>query len=197
MARQRRMSISKFKTAIQHTDSIIANTGAATIPTVLNVLQTDVGARTTTGAGQTIQDAASTGRIVQTGSIVKYVNLFIQISPRPEIGTRQDRIGWLEWAFVMVKESETTLPITNLGVQTLGEVATNMFRNECIYTGFVPISQEIAGGATISIKVPKFKQKIRIGDEWRFIAAWRSSNSADSNTVNMRLILSCMYKAYD
>ncbi len=196
MARQRRMSISRYKTAVQHTDSLIANIGHATVPTVLDVLRTDVGARTLTGASQTIQDAASSGRIVRTGDIVKYVNLFIQITPRFEIGLPEEAQGWLEWAFLMVKESETQIPITNLGVQTLGEVATNMYRNECIYTGFVPATRQLSSGLTIAIKVPKFKQKIRIGDEWRLVVFWRSSKSTDVNTANVRIVLSTLFKAY-
>ncbi len=190
------MSISRFKTAVQHADSLLANIGTGSVPTSFLVMDTDVGARTLTGAGQTIQDAASTGRVVRTGDIIKYVNLFIQICARATTGTAQNRIGWLEWAFVMVKESETTVPITNMGVQTLGEVCTNMYRNECIYTGYVPVSTEVSAGATISIKVPKFKQKIRIGDQWRLVVFWRSSNSADSTTDTMRVVLSTLFKAY-
>ncbi len=190
------VSVTKFKTAIQHADTLLANIGSASVPTEFIVLQTDVGARTVTGAAQTIQDAASTGMVVRIGDIVKYINLFIQVCARSNVSAEQNRVGWLEWAFVMVKESETVLPITNLGVQTLGNVATNMFRNECIYTGFVPVSTSVSNGQTITIKVPRFKQKIRIGDEWRFIVAWRSSNSADTATDTQRIILSTLYKVY-
>ncbi len=96
----------------------------------------------------------------------------------------------------MVKESETTTPITNMGVQTLGNVATNMFRNECIFTGCIPVGLAIPNYTEIKIKVPKFKQKLRIGDQWRLLVFYRSQNSASVSTTSMRVVMSCMYKSY-
>lgn len=195
MARHR-MGITRFKTGIQHADSKLFNAGHGSVPDTFEVLETEGGLRTTTGGTQTIQDSASTGEVVRVGDIVKYINLFLQCSPRPEIGTAQEKVGWVEWAFVMVKESETTVPITDVGTQTLGVICTNMFRNECIYTGMMPVGSTQANSQAITIKVPKFKQKIRMGDEWRFITEWRPSLSTSTSTGNMRFVKSFMYKTY-
>ncbi len=195
MAR-RRIQISKFKTAVQHAGTLLLNSGFAQAPDSMDVLRTQGGARTLTGDSQTIQSFAITDEVVRTGDIVKYINLFLQVCARPNVSVNQNRVGWLEWAFVMVKESETAVPITQLGVQTLGNVCTNMFRNECIYTGAVPCFDPGSNYAEIKIKVPKFKQKIRLGDAWRFITFWRSSNAADTQTDTMRVVKSFMYKTY-
>ncbi len=193
---RRARGITRFKTGIQHADTLLSNIGPASIPTTFEVLETEGGTRSVTGATQTIQDSASTGEVVRVGDIVKYINLFIEIAPREAVATPTNRAGWLEWALVMVKESETTVPITSTGTQTLGTICTNMFRNECIYTGAVPVGRDVPNFAAIKIKVPKFKQKIRLGDEWRFICYARSNNSADVATDAYRLVQSFMYKTY-
>ncbi len=186
----------RTKTGIQHAGTLLDNIGPASVPTTFEVLETETGTRTTTGASQITKDSASTAEVVNIGDTVKYINLFIQCCAREGIGSSAEETGWLEWAFVQVKELEATLPITSLGTLTLGTVATNMYRNECIYTGMFPINRNGANVEKITIKVPRFKQKIRIGDEWRLIAAVRSSNSADMNTASYRLIMSFMYKGY-
>ncbi len=190
------MSIGKFKTGIQHADTKLVNHGSGSIPDTFEVLETEGGLRTTTGGTQTIQDSASTGEVVRVGDIVKYINLFMEIGPRIDQANNVDKTGWLEWAFVMVKESETTVPITDIGIQTLGVICTNMFRNECIYTGAVPIGNQQPNYFAASIKVPKFKQKIRLGDEWRFITFFRSVSSTSTSVVAMRSVKSFMYKTY-
>ncbi len=184
------------KVAIQHADTLVANIGPSSVPTEFEVMETEAGLRSTTGATQTIKDSASTGEVCNVGDTIKYINLFIQAAARPSISVPNDRPGWIEWAVVMVKESETSIPNTQLGVQTLGNVATNMFRNECIYTGAFSIGLNNPNMATIKIKVPKFKQKIRFGDEWRLYVANRSNNTTDTSTDSVRVILSFMYKAY-
>lgn len=196
MARHRVRSQLMGKVGIQHADTKLINHGGGSIPDTFEIMETEAGLRTVTGATQTIQDSASTGEVCRTGDTIKYVNLFLQTVPRPGSGADADSLGWLEWAFCMVKESEVTVPITSVGTQTLGVICTNMFRNECIFTGAMPIGLKQANNISIKIKVPKFKQKIRIGDEWRFITWWRSSNSADVSTTAMRTVKSFMYKAY-
>ncbi len=190
------MSISKFKTGIQHSDTNVTTVGGGTIPSSTNVLETQGGARPTGGGETTIKSSATTGEIVNVGDIVKYVNLFIEVAPRSTATTPAESMGHLEWAFVMVKESETSVPITQTGVRTLGNICTNMFRNECIYTGQVPIGLNQANSMTAVIKVPKFKQKIRLGDEWRFITWFRSWDSTNDDLNNVKVIKSWMYKAY-
>ncbi len=184
----------KGKLGIAHAGTLLSNIGHGSVPTEFEVLETEAGTRTLTGASQTITDSRSTAEVVNIGDIVKYINLFIQISSRSSID--EDRQGWLEWAFVCVKESEASIPITNLGVDTLGVCANRMYRNECIYTGNIPCGMAVPNSLDIKIKIPKSKQIIRFGDEWRFYVFWRSNNSADMSTIDMRCVQSFMYKAY-
>ncbi len=192
----RRMSLVKLgKVPIQHADTLVGNIGGASVPTEFKVLETETGARTTSGAGQTTKSSADTGEVVNIGDTVKYINLFIQVGSRNS-DTIQDNVGWLEWAFLMVKESDTVVPITQTGVLTLGNICTNMYRNECIYTGFVPCGLNQPNGQSIVIKVPRFKQKIRIGDEWRLVIIWRDLKATSTVADAGRFILSFMYKSY-
>ncbi len=190
------MSIAKYKMAVGHADTKVLNMGAGSAVDQFEILETEAGLRTTTGGTQTIQDSASTGEVVRTGDTVKYVNLFLQAAPRDAIDTIIDRVGWVEWALVMVKESETDVPTTDTGIQTLGVICNNMFRNECIFSGSFPIGSVQPNSMTAQIKVPKFKQRIKIGDEWRLITLFRSASSTSTSTATIRLIKSFMYKAY-
>ncbi len=195
MAR-RRVGITRFKTGIQHARTKLVNSGSGSISDTFEVLETSGGARSLTGTGITIKESATTGEVINVGDIVKYINLFVETGPRNNQGVAQDRTGWLEWAFVCVKESETTVPITTVGTETLGVICTNMFRNECIFTGSIPQGVDIPNYAEIKIKIPKFKQKIRLGDEWRFITYFRAVSSSATGVVETRQVKSFMFKSY-
>ncbi len=194
MAR-RRIRLNQTKTAIQHSDTNVGNTGAGAVES-FSFLETSAGARTLTGVTQATTSARDTSDVVNIGDIVKYVNLFIEIGPRDTIDAVSDRTGWCEYAIIMVKESETAVPTTQLGLKTLGDVCTKMFRNECIWTGAFPMGTTQPNSTSIVLKVPKFKQKIRLGDEWRFLLHFRSVNSASTSQIAVRFIQSVMYKAY-
>ncbi len=193
MARLRRRQL-MGKVGIKHSDTLLANIGSGSIPTTFEVMETEAGFRSTTGTVDIIQDNATTGEVCRVGDTCKYINLFIQIAARAYNNT--NNMGWLEWAFVCVKESETTVPITSIGTQTLGSICGHMFLNECIMTGCIPIGTAIPNFLPIQIKIPKTKMRIRQGDEWRLIVYYRSNNSADVQTDNMRIVLSFMYKSY-
>ncbi len=184
------------KVPIQHSDTNILNTGGAAVPTKFVVLETSAGARTVTGATQTTKSQSGTDELCNIGDIVKYINLFAEAAQRFDASEDDDNRGWLEWAFMMVKENETEVPITQMGVQTLGDVCTKMYRNECIYTGMIPLGLNQPATLDIKIKVPRFKQKIRIGDEWRFVCYARDLKATSTNAVNVRLVRSFMYKSY-
>ncbi len=196
VVRHRRMGITRGKLGVQHANTLLVNSGSGSVPNTFVILDTDAGARTLTGGTIATKGGATTATTVNIGDIVKYVNLFLETGPRTNQGVEQDRLGWLEWAFVCVKESETTVPITDLGIQTLGVVCTNMFRNECIYTGSIPTGSTIPNYAEIKIKIPRSKQYIHIGDEWRFITFFRAVNSAATGVVETRQVKSYMYKSY-
>ncbi len=190
------MGVTRYKTSIAHADTNISNAGSGQTPASTNVLETSGGARTLTGSPQVITDERSTGELCNVGDIVKYVNLFIGAGPR-EASPVADRQGWLEWAFICVKESETAVPITDVGTMTLGTICRNMFRNECIYTGMMPIGRDQSNTMEMHIKIPKFKQKITLGDEWRFVTWFRSTLATSTENAAIRLVKSWMYKSYN
>ncbi len=181
---------------MQHAGTLVSAIGASTVPAEQVILKTEAGPRNVTGANQDVSAERDTGNKCNVGDIVKYVNLFIEVGPKLTSGQPSDRTGWLEWAFCCVKESETNVPITTVGVQTLATVCTNMFRNECIFTGAIPIGNEQANFLPITIKIPKTKSTIRIGDEWRFITSFRAVDSASVSTGVVALIKSFMYRGY-
>ncbi len=196
MPRSRSRSKTATRVAIKKSGTILANVGHASVPGTFEILETEGGLRTTTGNTQTIQDSASTAEVCRVGDIVKYVTLYLQAAGRVAVSTPDNIPGWIEWAFVCVKESETTVPITQTGVQTLADICMKMFRNECIYTGAMPIGREVANYQEIHIKIPRAKQQIKLGDEWRFITLFRSNNSTDAATDRIRLVKSFSYKCY-
>ncbi len=190
--------MTRGKNPIHHADTNLLNSGQADLPAKFNVLETSGGARTVTGGSQTITSQRDTGELCNVGDIVKYVNLFIQAGPRQDgSGVSAEKKGWLEWAFVCVKESETEVPNTDIGIQTLGVICNHMYQNECIFTGAIPIGLEQPNYLQIKIKIPSTKMKIKLGDEWRFLTSWRSTNSAGTGTAEIRVLKSFMYKSYN
>lgn len=196
MARRRVRKLTMGKQGIQHAGTIVGNTGGASVPAEQVILKTEAGPRNVTGANQDITAERDTGNKVNVGDLIKYVNLFIQCGHRNAAINVDSGHGWLEWALVCCKETETNVPITTIGVQTLGVICTNMFRNECIFTGAMPIATDQPNYLPISLKIPTTKQFIRIGDEWRFITYFRDMLATSSDTAAVRLIKSFIYKGY-
>ncbi len=193
--RRRKVRQTRGKQGVQHAGTVVANTGGGSVPEEQTILKTSAGPRNVTGANQNYASQRDTGNLVNVGDLVKYVNLFVQAGARQAQGV-DDATGWLEWALVCCKESETNVPITTLGVQTLGVVCTNMFRNECIYTGCIPVGIDIPNSIPISLKIPSTKSFIRVGDEWRFITYFRDMKATSTSTTSVRLIKSFIYKGY-
>lgn len=134
----------------------------------------------------------------EIGGVVKYMNILIEVGVRPNetSGTSNDGVGWVEWAFVCVKQTETSVPNTNIGVRTLGDVCTKMYRNECIYTGCIPASRSNPNCSMISIKIPQFKQKLVMGDEWRLYVYYRDVLTTAMGTDSARVLVSTNFKSY-
>ncbi len=181
------------KRGVKHSGTILANIGTGSNAISQIILKTSGGPRSTDGSPQTIQSLASTDEDCRTGDTCKYVNLLIQAGARPDQTTAQDRTGWLEWAFICVRENETVVPATRLGVQSLGDICTNMYRGECIFTGVVPVGDAQPVTEQIKLKIPKTKYTIKLGDEWRFITFFRAVSSTSASTGAVRLLKSFNY----
>ncbi len=193
MPLRRRKMFSKKQT-VKHSLSLVDNIGQGTNAVNLIVLKTSGGPRSVSGAPQTIQSSASTDENCRTGDTCKFINLYAQIGPRSGVGAATDRVGWYEWAFVCVRENETQVPSTRLGLQTLGDICTNMYRGECIYSGMIPVGEFQPVTLAASIKIPKHKQNIKLGDEWRFITFFRAVSSTSVSTTALRAMKSCNFK---
>lgn len=181
------------KQPLHHSGTLLDNVGSGSVPTKFVTIETEVGPRSTTGAPKSVQSFRSTDEICQIGDCIKYVNLFIQVAPRT--ATAND-VGWLEWAYVCQRENDADIPITQVGNQTLGVIAKQMYRNECVYTGNIPIGSAQANKLDIQLKIPKPKTFLHIGDEYNLYVYYRSTNSADVQTDNIRVILSYFYTSY-
>ncbi len=194
MAR-RRIRISQVRTGIQHSKTSVGNTGAATVES-FQLLETSGGARSLGGATTNITDTRTTGEVCNVGDVIKYINIFLEAGGRLDTDLQEDRTGWMEYAVIMVKESESPVLVANLAGQTLGDVCTKMYRNECIWTGAFPIGRDQPNNMALAVKVPKFKQKLRLGDEWRLAFHFRAVDAASTSVIAIRFIASTMYKAY-
>ncbi len=169
------------------------NVGQGSNVTNLVILKTSGGPRSTTGAPQTIQSSANTEDDCRTGDKCKFVNLTLQCAPRTGI-SEDDRIGWMEWAFICVRENETQVPSTRLGIQTLGDICTNMYRGECIMSGVIPVGGTQPSVAIIKLKIPKHKVSIKLGDEWRYLTFFRATSSTSTSILSVRSVKSFNYK---
>ncbi len=194
--RRKQIKIGLRKNGVKHSGTFQDNIGVASNAISQIILKTGGGPRSTDGGPQTIQSFASTDEDCRTADTVKYVNLYAQIGNRPNVGAAEDSQGWLEWAFVCVRENETAVPATNLGVQTLGDICTQMYRGECIFTGMMPVGNAQPVVQLIKLKIPKSKQRIKLGDEWRFITFFRAVDSASVGTTEMRIVKSFNYIVY-
>lgn len=180
------------KTGVKHAGTLVANIGAASVPTKYVVIETDAGAREE--GSQVIQGNATTDEVCRTGDLIKFVNLHIQIAGRDS--TDEESMGWLEYAAVWKREAEADITTTELGTLTLGTVATNLYRNDCIWTGFVPVGLNQPNGVNLALKMPKSKCYLKLGEEFILFLAYRSQFASGVSTISQRLIVSHNYKAY-
>lgn len=181
----------------KHSGTLVSNLGPASAPISLQVLATEGGTRTVDGTEENYSNDRSTGETCNVGDLIKFVNCFIEVGPRAT-ATEGDNIstGFLEWAFLCLKENDTVIPITNLGTLTLGTIANRMFPDDTLLSGFIPIGEKQANGAMITIKIPKKFQFLTKGDEWLLYLAFRTTSSTSTGTDKVRVLSSFIYKAY-
>ncbi len=185
--------MTKGKIGVKHAGTLLANIGPATVAiTKQVVIESSAGARTE--GVQELQDSAFTDETCRAGDLIKYVNFHFQIATRFPAST--DTPGWLEYCICWKREGEADLTNAALSTLTLGTIGTNRYRNDCLWTGFIPINQDGASGANVALKMPRGKQYLRIGEELVVFVHFRSNNSASMSTDLVRVILSYNYKAY-
>ncbi len=194
--RIRRVTIGK--TAVKHASTLVDNTGPGVGSFFGHVIfETEVGARATGGANRTIKVDATTGRIVNVGDLIKYVNVCLECSPRGADSTNiKDDSGWLEWALITQKENTTQPTVVNIGVLTLPVIAANFYREDCLMTGCFPVGSRQSMSVDLKFKLPRKCCNIRLGHRLVLLCYLRGSSSTDTRTDSNRLIASSMFKCY-
>ncbi len=149
------------------------------------------------GTGDVFENA-DTEKICSTNALIKYFNIRLQCSMKPE--TAPANPGWLEYAVVLRDEIEGTPAInsgisTNLGVSTLGDICVNLYRGKCLWNDAIPISTELPTVTNVKLKIPaKWCKQLR-GMWWTLLLAYRSNNSTDVTTT-VRCITQTQFKVY-
>ncbi len=186
------------KVPIKHSSTLVDNTGAGVGSYfVHNILKTEAGARLTTGGVQEIKDTANNEEQCNVGDIIKYINICLECSPRGANPTNDnDNAGWLEWAVCYQEERDIDPTTANIGVLTLGCIASHFYRENCLMTGCFPLGTKQAMSQDIKIKVPAKWTRLRTGYVCNIICYVRTSNSTDVRTDSHRLIASSHFKCY-
>ncbi len=185
-------------TAVKHSQTLVSVIGNGSLVTQNGFLFTNVGDRSLDGTAKTIQEEADTASRVQVGSVVKNVRIELQaaITPAGNNGNTSTQ-GWLEWAVVWRNEVNIPIPATNLGVQTLGDIAQQMFRGDCLLTGSFPLSVNLPNVQTILLKLPKKAVKWNLGDTLVLYLSFRDADTTDLQTDTVKVIQSEFFKAYN
>ncbi len=181
----------------KHSDTLISTIGPATATFGrLLVRDTEQGARDPAGGTDTIQLGRGNNEECNQGDSCKYVNIHLQAGPRTVGNANTAENGWIEWGFVIQKNSDTLPAITNFGTQTLGDILTKYFRNQCIYTGNMPVGGQQPNSTEISLKIPKDRIVLKTGDEWVFYFGARTVSATETGTATFRVITSFNYINY-
>lgn len=181
------------KDPIKKSASFIGNIGQGSSPTSHTLLE--VPARSVDGATQTVRDDQNTGTSANVGDIIKYVNITIQAANQ-DANVEPNDTGWFEWAVTFEKETQTSIPSTHTGTQTLPTLAMRIFRGDCLLTGQIPIGSIQPMTQEIKIKIPKAKVKLQLGSNMQIHTFFRSADSTDVRTDNIRRVVLTFYKLY-
>ncbi len=150
-----------------------------------------------TGTGDVFENA-DTQDAISTAGIIKYVNLHIEACVRKD--TAPANPGWIEYA-VFYRMEESGTPVINSafaannGTQTLGDIATNLYRDKTIWSGAIPVAAEQPAVLELGLKCPPQFCKWKRGMYLQVVCFFRSSNSADVSS-SARIIISHNYKCY-
>jgi len=194
VARHFRKRTTLGKASEQHSDTKVFTIGPATDPVSEFIIRdTQQGARLPDGDTDTIQLGRGNNEECNVGDTCKYLNVFIEVGPRLEQITST---GWVEWALCMHKQSDAPPGNTNLGTNTLGDVCTKYLRNECILTGSIPVGKAQPNYQEIKVKVPKFKQVLRTGDQYILYLHARTVSATETATNTFRVLCSFIYRNY-
>ncbi len=148
------------------------------------------------GAGLAFAQADTASEIAPN-TIVKYVNIKFETGLRD---TAPAAPGFMEYAVIFIDKATSAYSIPGaftsaFSTQTVGDIARNFYRGDCIWYDSFPISREIPQVVTCKIKLPDKACKYRRGSTLVLIMGHHGLNVADT-TTDARTFLTLGYKAY-
>lgn len=183
------------KDAVKHSHSAVAVIGNGSTVSADNIYLTGGGNRSVDGSPKVIQQGANTGATCSVSDVIKYVNIILQ-GAMSATGVSSNTQGWIEYAVVFRQEIFVAIPTTNLGTKTLGDIASQMFRGDCLWTGQFPISVNQPNVQEVKIKLPKKCNKVHLGDNLILYSIFRDAVITDLQTDTVKLIKSYHFKVY-
>jgi len=195
--RRRVKRMTMGKDPVKHSHTLVQVIGNGSNVNASTIIITGAGDRSLDGTFKSIQQNATTSDQVSVSDIVKYVNIILQgaITAEGNNGNTSTQ-GWVEWALVWRDEVFIPIPSTNLGTQTLGDIANQMFRGDCLMTGQFPVSVNLPNVETITVKLPKKAIKWHIGDSLALYTSFRDADTTDLQTDTVKLLNSYHFKVY-
>ena len=182
------------KEAIKKSATLLAVIGPSTNP-VTSFPLIEVPVRNTVGQQSNIRDVQTTDVDANVGDIVKYINVRIQTGPT-DATPEDDTSGWLEWSVVKYRELVTPPSNNQLGVRTLADVCTKMFRGDHLLNGAIPVGGDQPSVQDIVVAIPKVAIKMQLGSSIVLYVHFRSTNNASVSTDLNDVILGTQYKLY-
>ncbi len=94
--RHRKVRLTMGKAPVKHASTLVDNTGPGVGSYFGHeIFKTNVGIRLTSGAVQILKDQENTEEVIIVGSVIKYVNICLEFTPRGVIPTNElDNSGW-------------------------------------------------------------------------------------------------------
>ncbi len=196
MVRRRRIRRQTMgRTAVKHSHTFVGIIGNGSLVGTDTIYQTGAGDRSLDGSEKAIQSDSTTGAKCAVGDLIKYVTIHLQ-GAVTQAGEGAFTQGWIEWAVVFRNEVFIPIPTTNLGIQTLGDIATQMFRGDCLMTGCFPTSLNLPNCQDILVKIPDKARVLKLGTNLDIYTIFRDANTTDVATNTVKLINSYNFKVY-
>ncbi len=190
--KQRQLLTKSFE---KHSDTKVHIIGPGTVGVPFEIIRdTEQGARSEDGNTDTIQLGRGNNEECNQGDLCKFINVIIQVAPRGSAAAQ--KVGWVEWAICLMKESDLDPTKTNLGTNTLGDVCTKYLRNQCLMSGVIPVGQYSSAVQNIALKIPKAWVTLKTGDVWKVFLNGRTSDATATGTDNWMVLTSFLYKNY-
>ncbi len=146
---------------------------------------------------QDIFENADLEKICSPNSVIKYINVRFETGLRD---TAPAAPGFIEYAMVVLEEQAGAYIIpagitAGFSTKTIGDMARQQYRGNCIWNGSFPVSREIPMVYDMKIKIPDKFCKNKVGKAIILLIGHHGLNVADV-TTDARTFFSHQYKCY-